>query len=235
MSTILDEVKLFKPGIPARQFNEMLRIFPESHFARLKGEGFRFYHNTFWFPLDRKPENVFEEIVIGLKKWAAPTPDVIGAEWWFSVGNTNSTPQWILPYHFDRNDLAERDVTKLKYPYRSSVLFMHSVPYGELVVTDQVQTPKGVSPIQPRDMRFIKPARNIYVTFPGQLLHGVVGRMWRPEKPNKLRMTMAVNWWTERPKAAYVQDSRNCMSAFRLDGRGGVLEPEPAKELSKAS
>ena len=68
-------------------------------------------------------------------------------------------------------------------------------------------------------MRFIRPKVNQYAVFPGQLYHGVIGRMWRPLKEAKLRITMAVNWWTEKPNAAYLKDSRECMAALRLRNR----------------
>jgi hypothetical protein len=213
----LDELKLFKDAIPREQFDELRRAFPARHFARLKRERFRFYLTTFWFPLDRPPESVFEHVIRSLLPLADPSPEVIGIEWWFSVCVINATPQWILPCHFDRNDLAEPDVTKLKFPYRSSVLFLNAVPYGELVVTDQRLTDKGLEPMEPRDMRFILPAENLYVTFPGYLYHGVISRMWRPKQPNMLRLAMAVNWWANKPKAAYLRDSRDCTAAFRLD------------------
>lgn len=217
MSTTLKDVKLFKPGAPSRQFNELMRVFPESHFERLLEQDFHFYRTTFWYPLDRGPENVFESIASGLKPLANPSSQVIGVEWWFSVLLTNATPQWILPCHFDRNDLAEKDLHRLKYPERASILFLNAVPYGELVVTDQIQTESGIRPKQPADMLFIRPSRNLYAVFPGHLYHGVIGRMWRPIRSTKLRITMAVNWWTEQPKTTYLHDSRESMAAFGLD------------------
>ncbi len=217
MTATLNDVKLFKPGAPKREFNELRNVFPESHFERLSEEGFQFYRTTFWYPLERKPENIFESIAGSLKTLANPSSNVIGVEWWFSVLRTNATPEWLLPCHFDRNDLEEKDVRKLKHPDRASVLFLNTVPYGELVVTDQVLTEKGARPKQPKDMRFIRPSKNLYAVFPGHLYHGVIGRMWRPVKTTKLRITMAVNWWTEQPNAAYLHDSRECMAAFRLD------------------
>ena len=217
MNTTLNDVKLFKPGAPKREFNELRHVFPESHFERLLEEGFHFYHTTFWYPLERKPENIFESVACSLKTLANPSPEVIGVEWWFSVLLTNNTPEWLLPCHFDRNDLEEKDVHKLKHPDRASVLFLNTVPYGELVVTDQVLTEKGARPKQPKDMCFIRPSRNLYAVFPGHLYHGIIGRMWRPVMTTKLRITMAVNWWTEQPKATYLHDSRECMAAFRLD------------------
>jgi hypothetical protein len=212
-----DGVKLMRPGAPTGQFGELRRAFPQSHFERLQSEGFHFYHTTFWYPLDRPPENIFESVVQTLRPLAHPSPQVIGVEWWFSVLLTNATPQWLLPCHFDRSDLAEKDPQRIRHPESASVLFMNSVPYGELVVTDQVLTDKGTRPRQPKNMLFIRPERNLYAVFPGQLYHGVIGRMWRPQRANKLRITMAVNYWPERPKAEYLRDSRECMAAFGLD------------------
>jgi hypothetical protein len=216
MTTELATVKLFTPGAPSQQFNELKRVFPQSHFERLLREGFDFYHTTFWYPLDRRPENAFESIVEKLKPLANPSSNVVGVEWWFSVLLTNATPQWLLPCHFDRNDLEEKDFNKLTHPEKSSVLFLNAVPYGELVVTDQLLTKGGARPRQPTDMLFISPRRNLYAVFPGQLYHGVIGRMWRPLRATKLRVSMAVNWWTAPPKAAYLYDSRECTSLFRL-------------------
>jgi lipid II:glycine glycyltransferase (peptidoglycan interpeptide bridge formation enzyme) len=209
-------VKLFDPAVPRGQFDALRVAFPESHFRRLLAEGFRFYQTTFWYPLDRGPENVFESTIDSLRPLAQPSPSAIGVEWWFSVLLTNSTPQWLLPCHFDRNDLDEKDLQKIRHPETASVLFLTSVPYGELVVTDQVLTDRGAQPQQPKDMRFVSPKANRYATFPGHLYHGVIGRMWRPLKDAKLRVAMAVNWWTEKPKAAYLNDSRECMTALRL-------------------
>lgn len=217
MPPTLNDVRLFKPGAPPDEFKELTRVFPASHFERLLNDGFRFYRTTFWYPLDREPENIFESIVRSLKASANPSQEVTGVEWWFSVMMTNTTPQWLLSCHFDRNDLEEKDFRKLKHPELSSVLFLNAVPYGELVVTDQVLTEKGTRPKQPNDMIFIRPERNTYAVFPGHLHHGVIGRMWRPLKETKLRMTMAVNWWRARPHAAYLRDSRECTDAFRLE------------------
>ena len=222
-NSTLDDLKLFKCAISNCEFDEMLQVFPEAHFQRLKREGFLFYQTTFWYPLDREPENIFERMTRSLQPLTNPTSRVIGVEWWFSVLTTNKTPHWLLPCHFDRNDLAEKDINKIKHPQFSSVLFMNSVPYGELVITDQILTKKGIHPAQPQNMRFIQPGKNLYAVFPGNLYHGVLGRMWRPAQTSKLRLAMAVNWWTEKPKSAYMRDSRECMSAFHLDSRDLVL------------
>src|SRR5262245_33730996 len=201
-------VKLFDPAVPPRQFLALRRALPETHVRRLLEEGFRFYQTTFWYPLEREPQNVFESIIHGLRPLAQPSARVTGVEWWFSVLLTNSTPQWLLPCHFDRNDLDEKDPRKIRHPETASVLFLNSVPYGELVITDQVLTEKGAYPPQPGDMQFVRPKANRYATFAGHLYHGVIGRMWRPARETQLRISMAVNWWSEKPEAAYLKEDR---------------------------
>jgi hypothetical protein len=216
MNAPLADVRLISPALPAPRFAQLLRAFPLSHFARLSAEGFHFYRTTFWYPLARAPAHVFEHVVEALRQSAEPGPAVVGVEWWFSVTHTNATPQWLLPCHFDRADLEEKDRSRIRHPHKASVLFLNAVPYGELVVTDQVLTEKGARPKQPQDMRFIRPRRNLYAVFPGHLHHGVIGRMWRAPRPPRLRVTMAVNWWTERPGANYLRDSCDASAAFGL-------------------
>ena len=222
MKIRLDEVQTFFPALPPDLLDELLRAFPMMHFEELFAEGFPFYRTTFWLPVDREPEHVFESLAVGLRGLAKPSDRVTGIEWWFSVLRTNATPQWLLRCHFDRNDLTERSFEKLRFPEKASVLFLNSVPYGELVITDQVLTAKGRRPRQPEDMRFILPEKNLYSVYPGHLHHGVIGRMWRPRKATRLRVAMAVNYWPEKPKAPYIRDSRECLTAFRLDDCGGA-------------
>jgi hypothetical protein len=213
---VLTGVRIFDPAVPRPEFDALRRTLPVSHFARLKQEEFRFHQTTFWYPLDRGPENIFETIINSLRPLAQPSAGVIGVEWWFCVTQTNATPQWLLPCHFDRNNLNDQNVRTTRQPERASVLFLTSAPYGELVITDQVLTDEGPDPYQPTDMRFVRPKANRYAIFPGHLYHGVIGRMWRPQKDEKLRITMAVNWWIQKPDAAYLRDSRVCMSALKL-------------------
>ena len=216
MTPTLNDVQLVKGAVADDRFEELVRVFPQTHFEHLMKEKFPFYRTTFWFPLDRDPANVFESVARNLVGLANPSTRVIGVEWWFSVLLTNKTPQWLLRCHFDRNDLKEKDTRRLTHPEKGSVLFLNAVPYGELVITDQVLSSSGTRPRQPKEMRFIQPERNLYAVFPGHLYHGVIGRMWRPLEDTQLRVSMAVNYWTEKPKATYLRDSHECMDAFHL-------------------
>ena len=126
-------------------------------------------------------------------------------------------------------DLDERDPARIRHPESASVFFFNAVPYGELVITDQVLGDDGrPSPREPRQMRFVPPGDNRYAVFPGHLHHGVIGRLWRPEQEERLRVTLAVNWWAERPAAPYLRDSSDAVQVFDLDAAAlETLAPGP--------
>ncbi|MBL8330533.1 MAG: hypothetical protein JNJ71_16975 [Rubrivivax sp.] len=204
----LDRLQVWGDCLPEPLLQEFQRALPLKHFARRLREGFPFYRSTFWVPQGRPAAHVVERVIEVLREAVQPSSAVVGVEWWFSVMRSNATPQWLLPCHFDRADLDETDPARIRHPEWGSVLFLNAVPYGELAITDQVLGDKGQpTPHEPQDMRFVPPAENRYAVFPGQLYHGVIGRMWRPWEDDTLRVTMAVNWWTQAPTASYLRDS----------------------------
>jgi hypothetical protein len=213
----LQDVKVWGDCLPGPLHERLLHGLGLERFERWYRAGLPFYRTTFWYPLERKPSHLVEHTIETLREAAQPSAQVIGVEWWFSVMRTNATPQWLLPCHFDRSDLDEKDPAHIRHPETASVFFMNAVPYGELVITDQVLGEDGrPSPREPRQMRFVTPGDNRYAVFPGNLYHGVIGRMWRPEHDDCLRVTLAVNWWTERPMAPYMRDSGEAVHVFDL-------------------
>lgn len=213
----LDQLRVWGECLPEELHERLLGSLDPDRFAQWFREGFPFYRTTFWYPCGRAASHVVEETIDALREAAQPSAQVVGVEWWFSVVRTNATPQWLLPCHFDRADLDERDPARIRHPEWASVFFFHEVPYGELVVTDQVLGSDGrPQPAEPREMRFVPPGVNRYAVFPGHLYHGVIGRMWRPEDEDGLRVTMAVNWWTQRPSATYLRDSSEAVPVFGL-------------------
>jgi len=217
MSVATHPVKQVDSALTREGLNNLIETFSPEHLDQLYRDNFPFYKTTFWYPREEQAENAFESIIDELALHVKPDDSIIGVEWWFSVMHINKTPQWLLPCHFDRADISERDPAKILHPAISSVLFLNSVPYGELVVTDQpMRDPKTGKDRQPQNMHFVLPDVNRYVMFPGDLYHGVIGRMWRDELPDSLRVSMAVNWWTEKPSAEYLRPSRECLTAFNL-------------------
>lgn len=211
----LDQIRVWGDCLPAALFMRLRSRFKARDFARWHRAGFPFYRTTFWYPLARNPGHEVEEAIQVLRRAASPPANVIGVEWWFSVVSINRSPQWVLPCHFDRADLDERDPLRVRHPALASVLFLDRVPYGELVITEQrIGADAQPHPAQPQEMRFIPPARNRYAVFPGHLYHGVIGRLWRERAPDRLRVSLAVNWWTQAPACSYLRHSSDALSAF---------------------
>jgi hypothetical protein len=217
----LQHLQVWGECLPDPLQARLQQSFSQERFARWQRAGMPFYRTTFWYPLGRPASHVVEQVVNALKPAAQPSADVVGVEWWFSVLSTNKAPLWLLPCHFDRADLDEKDPDRIRHPEVASVFFLNAVPYGELVVTDQVLGDDGQpSPQEPRDLRFVPPGDNRYAVFPGHLHHGVLGRLWRPERETCLRITLAINWWTAPPTADYLRDSSEAAQVFDLSEPG---------------
>jgi hypothetical protein len=217
----LDQIRVWADSLPVATFRRLRSRFKARDFARWHRAGFPFYRTTFWYPLAQSPVHEVEEAIQLLRHAASPPPNVVGVEWWFSVVPINRSPQWLLPCHFDRADLDEKDPLRVRHPTLASVFFFDPVPYGELVITEQrLCADAQPFPAQPQEMRFVPPGRNRYAVFPGHLYHGVIGRLWRERVPDRLRVSLAVNWWTQAPSCSYLRDSADALSAFSWPSRG---------------
>ncbi len=161
--------------------------------ARIGRERFRdSYFTTFWLPRGAKPAHAVEELVLAL--WTLSRPrGCAGAEWWIGRAFTHRLP---IEFHFDHDVKGRRP----RHPRRSSVFFFNSVRGGHLAVTDQRPGDREATRLQA-----VKPRRNRYAMFAGDLLHGVVGvsgsRLRAPGSGARMRITVVVNYWERRPTA----------------------------------
>lgn len=160
--------------------------------ARLGREGLReSYFTTFWLPAGAAPQHVLEEAVLALARRARVRCG--GMEWWIGRAFTTRLP---IEFHFDEDVKGRR----LRHPDWSSVFFFNAVRGGHLAVTDA--TPGGG---EARRLEAVKPRRNRYALFRGNLLHGVLDARGRtPSRPlpgprGRLRVTLVVNFWGRRP------------------------------------
>jgi hypothetical protein len=152
------------------------------------------YFTTFWLPRGARPEHVIEEAVLALWRLSrvrcAPGS---GAEWWIGRSYTTRLP---IEFHFDHDVKG----AKPRHPVTSSVFFFNSVRGGHLAVTDQ--RPGAAEATR---LEAVKPRRNRYALFRGDLLHGVLDARGRtPGRPlpgprGRLRVTLVVNFWRARP------------------------------------
>jgi hypothetical protein len=159
--------------------------------ARLDGEGLReSYFTTFWLPRGAAPAHPVEEAVLAL--WRLAGVRCAGVEWWIGRAYTTRLP---IEFHFDHDVKAGS-----RHPVRSSVFFFNAVRGGQLAVTD-ARPGSG----EPTRLETVKPRRNRYAIFAGDLLHGVLDARGRtPGRPlpgprGRLRVTLVVNYWNRRP------------------------------------
>ena len=186
--------------------------------ARLGRERFReSYFTTFWLPRDAQPLHALEEAVLALALKAGVR--CAGMEWWIGRSYTTHVP---VGFHFD---LDVRGKGRVRHPLVSSVFFFSAVRGGQLAVTDQ-RTGRGGKPVpaQPGELAVVKPARNRYALFDGALFHGVLdARGQTPGRPlpgprGRLRVTLVVNYWAERPSG---------VPTWRESGRYRALSGQP--------
>ncbi len=159
--------------------------------ARLGTERFReSYFTTFWLPRGAPPGNVLEEAALRLARHARVK--CAGLEWWIGRTYTTRVP---IEFHYDEDVKGRRR----RHPLVSSVFFFTSVRGGQLAITDA--TPGRA----PQKLEAVKPRRNRYALFEGNLLHGVLdARGLTPDRAlpgprGRLRVTLVVNYWDRRP------------------------------------
>ena len=161
--------------------------------ARLGNERFReSYFTAFRLARGAPPAHDVEEAVLAL--WKRAGVRCAGVEWWIGRSYTTRVP---VEFHFDQDVKARRG---LRHPLVSSVFFFNPVRGGQLAVTDQVPGSAGATRLET-----VKPRRNRYALFAGNLLHGVLDARGRtPGRPlagprGRMRITLVVNYWARCP------------------------------------
>jgi hypothetical protein len=160
------------------------------------------YQTTFWAPLGAAPSCVVEQALPALLAHAKPPRKVIGIEWWLSRMRTSNVR---VDFHQDCDERLYRAGGPVVHPVLSSVLFLNTCVGGLLAVTRQepVADNPALAPL-PLDADLVEPQPNRYVIFEGALTHGVLDARNQLPGPRllrqpKLRLTIAVNYWHQRP------------------------------------
>jgi hypothetical protein len=165
------------------------------------------YWKTFWHALEDRPDNIVATAVPALLDHLPSKAGISGVEWWIGRMRTTHVP---LDFHHDRDVRLFEETGRIRHPRWSSVLFLSSVRGGSLLVTDQRLRRRGselvLVPSEARRFATVRPELNRFVVFPGDLCHGVLDAFDRvperplPPLPRTLRLTIVINWWTERPR-----------------------------------
>lgn len=170
------------------------------------------YFTTFWLPRGAAPAHPIEEAVLAL--WNLAGVRCEGVEWWIGRAYTGRLP---IGFHFDQ-DVKGRAP---RHPRVSSVFFFNRVRGGHLAVCDVRPGSKEAT-----RMEAIKPRRNRFALFRGNLLHGVLDDRGRTPRERvqgargRLRVTLVVNFWARRPTAVPRWGESTAYAALRKR-RGG--------------
>ena len=168
------------------------------------------YFTTFWLARGARPAHALEEAVLALAALAQPHGPTAGAEWWIGRSYTTALP---IGFHFDEDVQGPR----ARHPLLSSVFFFNPVRGGQLAITDQRPGMREATRLQA-----VKPRRNRYAVFAGDLLHGVLdargqtpGARALPGPRGRLRITLVVNFWKQRPTAVPAWHESRAYRALR--------------------
>lgn len=187
-------LKLRDDALPPKQFARLQRAVVDIGERRLRHT----YQTTFWFGFDHAPSNLVEDAIATLTMGGR----FAGAEWWLSRMRTSNVQ---VDFHRDRDERLALAGGPQVHPSISSVLFLNRCKGGLLAVTEQPPNPSNPAMAPDRlELDLIEPRPNRYVWFDGKLTHGVLdaenqipGR--RLPRTQRLRLTIAINFWRRRP------------------------------------
>jgi hypothetical protein len=170
-------VRVIDSALPDRLVRKARRAIGRLGAERLRES----YFTTFWLDRRAEPATVIEEAVLALCTRHARI-SCAGMEWWIGRAYADRLP---IEFHFDHDVKGSRR----RHPMLSSVFFFNSVRGGQLAVTDQTPGRKEAERLET-----VKPRRNRYALFAGDLFHGVL-----KGPRGRMRVTLVVNYWERRP------------------------------------
>ena len=205
----LTEIRLLEDVLPKPLFDRLRHAVDSLEDGRLKDKAT--YATTFWFPRGAPVTNVAEEAIMALIGQIELPSGCIGMEWW--LGRLRYGKK--LNYHFDRDLALARKTGESVFPLLGSILYLNAFPSSPTVILDQIPGPDGKSrvPEEPKLSVSVEAVPNHYAIYPGNLRHGVIPnadkmQSERSDKENtsKLRLTLLVNYWHQRPSAPICRD-----------------------------
>lgn len=174
--------------------------------------------SSIWWDVGAPPRTFFEQVIARLYQVARPGDACAGAEYWLRCQGAHTG----FHYHFDRDEgIKDRVVS----PIVGSVLYLSSVG-GPTLVLDVTPT----SAACPTRVVGVFPHPGRYMTFPGQLLHGV-----QSGEPNRWpRVAFFVNWWATQPGGTVAEVPRRILEMSPLATAAARHDP-PSEPLEQPS
>ena len=160
---------------------------------------------TFWLHKDQKPRTAIEVAIKRLSKFANLGDTYLGAEWW--TQQVDGGPGGKLGFHVDKDEGIASNQQYLVHSEYSSVFYLTDTGGGTLVLDQWSPNGNGYTPAIPEHAELIFPARNKYLLFKGELLHGVIPG---EDTHGTSRQTFLINFWPRKP------DAPNCLAGVYL-------------------
>ena len=146
---------------------------------------------SYLYPLDEPPRNAIEEAIQAIHRItmreAPDAPKALSCEWW--AHRRSQGARWLAgahPLHFDTDERTFGS-TRLLHPASSCILYLEG-ELGPTLITDKTPQTPGLG----KRGLLAWPQQNRVVSFPGNLLHGVL-----PAKANgqAVRVSLIMAWW----------------------------------------
>ena len=149
---------------------------------------------TTWLDAASELRTPIEQSIRALEQLVLPPADCAGAEWWTQALSPSGRADIAL--HWDKDETEAVRRKQFTHPALASVLYLSDAG-GPTIILPVTAEPHQSSRPREWDVTAVFPRKNRFLTFQGNLLHGVAPDP-RPVDGN--RLTLLVNWWMHKPE-----------------------------------
>ena len=115
---------------------------------------------------------------------------------------------------------------QMSFPVLSTITFLDEIGAPTLILNQTTFDGNGENPLIPEYGTLVYPKRGRHVIFRGDLQHGTVAGLTQSRDPERQRLTLLVNWWTDaaplEPNTAEMSDD--------LAREYGLYTPDEVKQ-----
>ena len=183
---------LFDDALPSALFEVLARQVTEHPQLQTLSQ------HSFWFPIDARPRLSVEHAIVALRRLVPATDGLAGAEWWVPAMLPTQGMEW----HCDCDRVIYSREKRFVRPGIGSVFYLGAVGGPTLVVDDVAVDHRARRPRTEAGGVAFAPRPNRYGIFPGDRFHAVA-----IAAGDRLRITVAINWWTHKPSAPLCIDA----------------------------
>lgn len=163
------------------------------------------YEHSLWFGREAAPQLYIEHAIALVARLVPTTSAIAGAEWWIVARKSSLGMEW----HCDCDRIIYSREKRFVRPAISSVLYLNDSGGPTLIVDDVASNASVRRPTTERGCLGFLPNSNRYGVFPGDRFHAVA-----ITDDDDDRITIAINWWAEKPSAPLCIDPPLELSAL---------------------